>query len=125
MMSAVCLNLCQCCFYLFLGFCWIAPKGRPVAECQQLRVRIDTRFRGDSAVRLTGLVPPILRKPFRAQLQPILHLSRGSETEGVFTCLVKENVSKSSALENLSEPQCSWLVGRIYAVSRRNRNRVT
>ena len=44
---------------------------------------------------------------------------------GVYTCVVKENVSKSCALENLSEPQCRWLVGTIYAVSRRNRNRVT
>ena len=51
-------------------------EGRPVAECQQLRVRIDTRFRGDSAVRLTGLVPPILRKPFRARYQLVHRVVR-------------------------------------------------
>ena len=51
-------------------------EGRPVAECQQLRVRIDTRFRGDSAVRIAGLVSPILRKPFRARYQLVHRVVR-------------------------------------------------
>lgn len=44
-------------------------EGHLVAQCQQLRVRIDTRFGGDSGVRLAGFVPPILREPFCAGYQ--------------------------------------------------------